>query len=231
MRNNISSAVAGPERIPKARYAYYRRCQVFRKNGEQCKAPAEKGAHICYAHAREQATAFRRKLQLTILLAEVVRRMRQRGKPEFEVADIFMDFNAIQVALGVMAQAVIDGTIDCKTAGRLAIGLQTAAKVLRMIHRQGRKGQQIQPQIYADERRLGNEKDSTTKDTKEHKGRSGDPVIGRSGNRTETYQEISLDVGSVDLAASICIAEVAIIRIERSNIQRSHGPPEWTRAA
>jgi hypothetical protein len=40
-------------KVPEARYAYYRRCQVFRKNGGQCKAPAEKGSGICYAHARE----------------------------------------------------------------------------------------------------------------------------------------------------------------------------------
>lgn len=278
-----------------ARYSYYRRCQVFRKNGEQCKAPAETGAHICYAHAREQATAFRRKLQLTILLAEVARRMRQRGKPGFEVADIFMDFNAIQVTLGVMAQAVIDGGIDCKTAGMLAIGLQTAAKVLRMIHRQGRearKGQQIRPQIHAarlsrtqketstaearrqrvspqptvnsqnlnteelgrmrraeektrmrrltkinssrrstnpivssaDEGRSG--KGLTVTDTEDHNDRSGNPAIG-----IETYQEISLDARTADMVENVCIAEAGIIRVERSNIQRSTGPPEWVRAA
>jgi hypothetical protein len=62
--------------------------------------------------------------------------MRARGKPEFEVADIFMDFNAIQMTLPVMAQALIDGRIDCKTAGRLAVGLQTAAKLLRLCQRQ-----------------------------------------------------------------------------------------------
>ena len=37
-------------RVPEARYAYYRRCQEFRRNGEQCKAPAEKDAQICHAH-------------------------------------------------------------------------------------------------------------------------------------------------------------------------------------
>jgi hypothetical protein len=97
--------------------------------------------------------------------------MRQRGKPEFKVADIFMDFNAIQVTLAVMAQAVIDGTIDCKTAGRLAIGLQTAAKVLRMIHRQGRevrKGQEIRPQICA-ARPSRNQKETSTTETRKHR--------------------------------------------------------------
>src|SRR3982074_2657715 len=112
-------------RVAEARYAYYRRCQVFRKNGEQCKAPAEKDSHICYAHAGQQALTLRRKLQLMVVLAEVACGMRARGKPEFEVADIFMDFKAIQVTLAVMSQALIDGRLDCKTAGRLAVGLQT----------------------------------------------------------------------------------------------------------
>ena len=91
-------------RTPEARYAYYRRCQVFRKNGEQCKAPAEKDSHICYAHAGQRAMTLRRKLQLMVVLAEVARRMRERGKPKFKVADIFMDFNAIQMTLPVMAR-------------------------------------------------------------------------------------------------------------------------------
>ncbi|HET9837902.1 MAG TPA: hypothetical protein VFR84_06680 [Candidatus Angelobacter sp.] len=137
-------------RVPEARYAYYRRCQVFNKNGKQCKAPAENGSHICYAHAGQQAMALRRKIELAVLLAQVVRRVRTKGKPQFEVADIFMDFNAIQITLSVMAQALIDGRIDLKTAGRLAIGLQTAAKLLRLVQ----KAQTT--------------KARTTKDTKEH---------------------------------------------------------------
>src|SRR5262245_30425199 len=48
-----------PSRVPEARYAYYRRCQQFRRNGEQCKAPAMKGEDICHRHA-EQADTERR---------------------------------------------------------------------------------------------------------------------------------------------------------------------------
>ena len=160
----IKVEVAKP--VPEARYAYYRRCQVFRKNGEQCKAPAEKGAHICYAHACQQRTALRRKIELAVLLAEVVRRMRERGRSDFELEDIFMDFNAIQVTLGVMAQAVISGRIDCKTAGRLAIGLQTAAKLLELYHRVHRETQR--------------KESLTTKDTKKPEEISGDLGSGRS---------------------------------------------------
>ena len=221
MQHRIPSALAEPGRVPEARYSYYRRCQVFRKGGEQCKAPAEKGAHICYAHAREQATVFRRKLQLTILLAEVVRRMRQRGKPEFEVADIFMDFNAIQVTLGVMAQAVIDGTIDCKTAGTLAIGLQTAAKVLRMIHRQGRevrKGQQIRPQIYADERSSGK---VLTIEGPTPNGEVGDElsrVVRQNEHNAQVVEERE-------------IVRIIPLRTVAFHAEAAHAPPTQARAA
>jgi hypothetical protein len=126
-----------PERIPEARYAYYRRCQVFRKGGEQCKAPAEKGSHICYAHAGQLATAVRRERDLRAVLEEAVAQMRKRGKPECEMADLFMDFKGINMTLAVMAQAVIAGRIDCKTAGRLVVQLQTFSKLLWQIHRKG----------------------------------------------------------------------------------------------
>jgi hypothetical protein len=99
-------------RVLEARYSYYRRCQMFRKNGEQCKAPAEKDSGICYAHAQQQAMTLRRKIETAVLLAEVVRRVRARGRPDFEVADIFLDFDAIQITLAVMAQAVIEGGIE-----------------------------------------------------------------------------------------------------------------------
>ena len=122
-------------RVPEARYAYYRRCQVFRRNGEQCKAPAEKGSHICYAHAAQQATSFRRDLERRIVLAEAVAQMRLQGKPECELADLFTDFKGIQATLAVMSGALIHGRIDCKTAGRLLVHLQTMSKLLWLLHR------------------------------------------------------------------------------------------------
>jgi hypothetical protein len=197
-----------PSKVPEVRYAYYRRCQVFRNNGEQCKAPAEKGSPICYAHAREQATALRRKIELSILLAEVVRRMRARGKPEFEIADIFMDFDAIQVTLGVMAQALIDGRIDCKTAGRLAVGLQTAAKMLRLYHRVHR-GTQRKESLAA-------------KDTKGHEGGLDDRTIGRAGDSITEYCETFQTIERQETAA------IALMRADHG---RAHAPPEWARAA
>jgi hypothetical protein len=141
-------------RAPEARYSYYRRCQVFRRNGEQCKAPAEKGATICHAHATQQAMAFRRDLERRIVLAEAVAQMRRRGKLECEIADLWTDFNGIQVTLAVVSRALIAGRIDCKTAGRLLVHLQTMSKLLWMVHRKGRKENQGLPQTCADERRL-----------------------------------------------------------------------------
>jgi hypothetical protein len=79
--------------------------------------------------------AMRRERERRAVLAEAVAQMRRRGRPEFEAKDLFMDFNGIQVTLAVMAQALIDGRIDCKTAGRLAVDLQTVSKLLWMIHR------------------------------------------------------------------------------------------------
>ena len=80
------------------------------------------------------------------------------------MADLFMDFKGINVTLAVMMKAVIDGRVDCKTAGRLVVQLQTVSKLLRVLHRKGREGRkenQILPQICADERRLRTTKRTT----------------------------------------------------------------------
>jgi hypothetical protein len=128
----ISASTEGTpvERVPEARYSYYRRCQVFRRTGKQCKAPAETGSHICHAHAGQLATAVRRERERRAVLAEAVAEMRRRGKPECEMADLFTDFKGIQVTSAAMARALIDGRIDCKTAGQMVVHLQTCSKLL-----------------------------------------------------------------------------------------------------
>lgn len=149
-------------RVPEARYSYYRRCQVFRRNGEQCKAPAEKGAQICYAHAGQLAMSVRREQGRRAVLVEAVAEMRRRGKPECEMADLFTDFKGIQVTLAAMARALINGRIDCKTAGQMVVHLQTCSKLLWQIHRKTKSTSTMEarhrekpglPQICADERR------------------------------------------------------------------------------
>jgi hypothetical protein len=205
-----------PERIPEARYAYYRRCQVFRKGGEQCKAPAEKGSHICYAHAGQLATA---------VLEEAVAQMRKRGRPQCEMADLFMDFKGINVTLAVMAQALIDGRIDCKTAGWLVVQLQTVSKLLRMLHRKGREGRKenrVSPQICADERRLKtrslpliNTDDTDRKRTEEAQEKQPKARTNWAANERERTR-ITL------------VAEVLAVAGRRG---WAHAPPELLRAA
>ena len=173
-----TSTLEGIQRGLEQRYAYYRRCQVFRGNGEQCKAPAEKGEQICHAHATQQATALRRERERQAVLAEAVAEMRSRsrlefGKDEFEAKDLLMDFNGIQVTIAKTAQALIDGRIDCKTAGRLAVDLQMMSKLLWLYHR-GRRGKAL-----------------TTKDTKEHKG-----IHAREPRRTVEAKVLAFPISS-----------------------------------
>ena len=203
-------------KVPEPRYAYYRRCQIFRKGGEQCKAPAEKGSHICYAHAGQLAMAVRRERERRAVLAEAVAQMRRRGKPDYEMADLFMDFKGINMTLAVMAQAVIAGRIDCKTAGRLVVQLQTVSKLLWMMHRKGRKENAVAAQVCAEERRLGKETASTTKNTK--KQESGWEV------RTERNWAANQREGTR-------IALVAKVRVLAERFCWDHAPPELMRAA
>jgi hypothetical protein len=173
-------------RVPEARYAYYRRCQVFRKGGAQCKAPAEQGSLICYAHAGQLATAVRRERDRRSVLEEAVAQMRKRGNPQCEMADLFMDFRAINVTLAVMAQALIDGRIDCKTAGRLVVQLQTASKLLWMLHRKGTSTREA--------RRHGEEPSLTAEARRRtpHQARTG-LVGGPGGERQKNLPLINTD--------------------------------------
>ncbi len=94
----VSIAPKGP---PEARYAYYRRCQQFRHNGEQCKAPAMKGENICHRHAEQVDAERRREEQRRELLA--------RPGVGFE------SFAAIQCTLSELVAALFEGSIDHKT--------------------------------------------------------------------------------------------------------------------
>src|ERR1041385_5715840 len=71
-------------------------------------------------------------LERRIVLAEAVAEMRRQGKRDCDMTNLLMDFKGIQVTLAVMSQALIAGRIDCKTAGRLLVDLQTMSKLLRM---------------------------------------------------------------------------------------------------
>jgi hypothetical protein len=214
-------------RVPEARYAYYRRCQVFRKGGEKCKAPAEKGSHICYAHAGQLATAVRRERERRAVLEEAVVQMRRRGKPECEIADLFTDFKGINMTLAVMAQALIDGRIDCKSAGRLVVQLQTVSKLLWFYHREAQrrtkalttkdtKENKVLPQICADECRL-DKPEETQNLTAEARRRGEGPKAERNSaaNKRERMR----------------IALVAEIRTIVNRREWAHAPPELWKAA
>jgi hypothetical protein len=225
-------------RVPEARYAYYRRCQVFRRGGVQCKAPAETGSHICHAHAGQLAMAVRRERERRAVLTEAVAQMRKRGRPECQIADLFMDFKGINVTLAVMMQAVIDGRIDCKTAGRLVVQLQTVSKLLWMLHRKGREGRKekrVSPQICADERRL---KTRTTPlintdgtDLKRSEDQNLTAEARRRGEKPNTernWAAIRLTSHEPERTRIALVTEVLAIANGRG---WAHAPPELLRAA
>jgi hypothetical protein len=218
---HLKTQQARAKRTPTARYAYYRRCQVFRKGGEQCKAPAEKGSQICHAHAGQMAMALRRERERRAVLDEAVAQMRRRGRPEFEAKDLFMSFDGIQVTLAVTAQAVIDGRIDCKAAGRLLAQLQTVSRLLWMIRKskpiteaRGHGEKPGLPQICADERRLSKATELPELFVMPRTGRTNTGQVRASGQREETR---------IALAGDICSTT------SRTGV--AHGPPQWARAA
>ena len=132
-----------------------------------------------------------------------------------------MDFKGIQVTLAVMAQALIDGRIDCKTAGRLVVELQTMSKLLWLYHR--------------DHRGTQREKALTTKDTR---STSFSQAQGRSGQAPEDEGLAGLRMlkeceqsGSANRMRS---AEIIVIRRTGgagTHAERVHGPPDVVRAA
>jgi len=96
------------------RYGYYRRCQTFRGNGEQCKAPAIKGDSLCYKHAQEADLEQRRK------------NMRQ----SFALPPL-RDLKTVQASIGEVANAIIENRIDEDYAGELLQELERASIALR----------------------------------------------------------------------------------------------------
>jgi hypothetical protein len=93
------------------RYGYYRRCQRFRRNGQQCKAPAMKDADRCYKHQEQADIERRRRAQFT--LAPLV------------------DLKTVQRTIGDVAQALLEDRIDEDYAGELLQELEKASMVLR----------------------------------------------------------------------------------------------------
>jgi hypothetical protein len=110
-----------------------------------------------------------------------------------------------------MAQALIDGRIDCKTAGQLAVTLQTASKLLWMAQREGRgrdDGRRNQPQIRIEEPRL------------------------QEINAKEQKETCRSRTGQVaDIAKAAAIVATIGLGNRRARAEQATGPPEWLRAA
>jgi hypothetical protein len=97
--------------IVEARYGYYRRCQRFRKNGQQCKAPAMKDIDRCYKHQERADIERRRRAQYTL--------------------PPLVDLKTVQREIGNVAQALIQDRIDEDYAGELLQNLESASIALR----------------------------------------------------------------------------------------------------
>jgi hypothetical protein len=97
--------------IVEERYGYYRRCQRFRKNGQQCKAPAVKGTDVCYKHQEQADVERRRREQLTL--------------------PPLVDLKTIQASLHEVAQALLNDRIDEDYAGELLYRLEKASERFR----------------------------------------------------------------------------------------------------
>src|SRR5579859_7726612 len=104
--------------IVEERYGYYRRCQRFRRNGQQCKAPAMKGAERCYKHQEQ---------------ADIERRRRE----QFTLPPL-VDLKTVQREIGKVAQALIEDRIDEDYAGELLQKLERASIRLRPVGRRKR---------------------------------------------------------------------------------------------
>jgi hypothetical protein len=97
--------------IVEERYGYYRRCQRFRKDGQQCKAPAMKDADVCYKHQGQADIDRRRRAQYTL--------------------PPLVDLATVQRAISDVAQALVQDRIDEDYAGELLHKLEKASLVLR----------------------------------------------------------------------------------------------------
>ncbi len=87
-------------------------CQHFKQDGRRCGSPALRGKRYCYFHdaARRQRPW------------RVVRQPLLRDLPVIE------DPRSANLAINKIINALLDGTIDSRTAGQLLFGLQSASQ-------------------------------------------------------------------------------------------------------
>jgi hypothetical protein len=97
--------------IVEARYGYYRRCQRFRRNGQQCKAPAMKDADVCYKHQQRADLERRWRAQYTL--------------------PPLVDLATWRQAISDVTQGLWQGHIDEDYAAELLQKLERASMVLK----------------------------------------------------------------------------------------------------
>ncbi|HLW53164.1 MAG TPA: hypothetical protein VKW06_10000 [Candidatus Angelobacter sp.] len=103
------------------RYAYYRRCQRFLRNGKQCKAPAMKGEGVCHQHAMQAEARGRRERQRNEILG---RDGAGLGSPA-----------QIGRTVSALAAAMLSGRIEDKAARELIWEIQKAMPAVRIARR------------------------------------------------------------------------------------------------
>jgi hypothetical protein len=151
-------------------YAYYRRCQHWRRKGEQCKAPAMKGEAICYRHAQQADTERRCQEQRRELLS----------RPGAGLGS----FRAIQRTISDLAGAILADSIDRKTAGRLMVDIQVAIRLQKMLTTEARR--RLQEVLTTDTLRHGELREEPVRSTIGKEEGPEKPHIVKTTTPTET---------------------------------------------
>ena len=154
------------------------RCRWVRQDGTICGSPQMRKHIYCYAHKQMMEA---RALALRL------------PPPE--------DANAIQISVQRVQTALIDETISAKTAGLLLYSLQLAmTNVVRTTF--GQSDQEMVTKVVDEEEALSAQQSAMSQKpelftAKDAERRSGDPVIGASGDRKSKTEALTADEGGL----------------------------------
>jgi hypothetical protein len=118
------------------RYSYYRRCQEYMKDRQQCRCPAQKGSDTCRNHAEQKEMAERRMAQKVEVMGRAAEKMSQATGWRHAIEDVFLSRRGVQAAINEAALALIENRLDEKSAKELVVELQSAMGVLRAVESQ-----------------------------------------------------------------------------------------------
>jgi len=100
-----------------------RHCEHVKTNGRFCGSPAMRGRNYCHFHLVHIGRQLRKQRYAAFGL----------GRPPIELP-LLEDAAAIQLALMQVTEALLDGSLDHKTASLVLYSLQTASSNLRTMH-------------------------------------------------------------------------------------------------